>query len=68
MSRKRPRPCTGCGRKRAACWTMPCLHLETVLAAGPRKVIPWLRAGGAPLNEDLIAKEYPELALKRRAS
>lgn len=27
-----------------------------------------IRAGGAPLNEDLIAKDYPELALKRRAS
>jgi hypothetical protein len=50
--RKRPYlPCPYCRRARSACWVMPCLGLERLLArketqSGEARLAQWVRGGG----------------------
>ncbi len=46
----RNKKCEGCGRCAAACWTMPCLVLETALASGVKAVNNWCKKSGAPFT------------------
>lgn len=50
----RVKPCEGCGRNRAACWIMPCLHLEIVFQRGPRAVRRWGKQGGMVITRRVI--------------
>lgn len=56
-----PCPCPGCGRVRPACFSMPCLHLERVLARGTHAVQAWVRAGlPARMRGRVIVRRYAE--------